>query len=136
MFSCFLFFSCNKNSQIFTVLSPSNQIKINIFDDANHINYQVFLQDSNIIDKSRLGLKFKNGDYFPKVEHLKSIENKTHKYFWELPWGETRKPIPPARNQRHAARKAAKSAGRNDLPALESGRYYAQVPHKFRTSSA
>ena len=28
-----------------------------------------------------MGLKFKNDDYFPKViEHLKSIENKTHKY--------------------------------------------------------
>ena len=93
MFFCFLFFSCNKTLQIFTVHSPNNQIKIKIFDDAKHINYQVFLQDSIIIDKSKLGLKFKNGDYFPKVKHLKSIENKTHKYSWELPWGETRKVI-------------------------------------------
>ena len=91
MFFCFLFFSCNKTLQIFSVHSPNNQIKIKIFDDAKHINYQVFLQDSIIIDKSKLGLKFKNGDYFPKVKHLKSIENKTHKYSWELPWGETRK---------------------------------------------
>ena len=82
-----MFFSCNKTPQIFTVHSPNNQIKINIFDDVKHINYQVFLQDSIIIDKSKLGLKFKNGDFFPKVKHLKSIENKTHKYFWELPWG-------------------------------------------------
>ena len=93
MFFCFLFFSCNRTPQIFTVHSPNNQIKINIFDDDKHINYQVFLQDSIIIDKSKLGLKFKNGDYFPKVEHLKFIENKTHKSSWELPWGETRKVI-------------------------------------------
>ena len=89
----FLFFSCNKTLQIFSVHSPNNQIKIKIFDDAKHINYQVFLQDSIIIDKSKLGLKFKNGDYFPKVKHLKSIENKTHKNSWELPWGESRKVI-------------------------------------------
>ena len=91
MLSCFFFFSCNKISQIFTVYSPNNQIKINIFKDEKHFKYQVFLEDSIIIDKSKLGLIFKNGDYFPKVEHLKRIEKKLYKYSWELPWGESRK---------------------------------------------
>ena len=91
MLSCFFFFSCNKISKNFTVYSPNNQIKINIFKDEKHFKYQVFLEDSIIIDKSKLGLIFKNGDYFPKVEHLKRIENKLYKYSWELPWGESRK---------------------------------------------
>ena len=91
MLFSFCFFSCSKNLQSFVVNSPNNQIKINIFEDSRYLKYQVFFEDSLIIDKSKLGFIFKNGNYFPKTEHVITIEKKSYKNIWELPWGETKK---------------------------------------------
>ena len=91
MLFSFCFFSCSKNLQSFVVNSPNNQIKINIFEDSRYLKYQVFFEDSLIIDKSKLGFIFKNGNYFPKTEHIITIEKKSYKNIWELPWGETKK---------------------------------------------
>ena len=85
------FLSCGQNIHNFAFNSPNGEIIVNIFEEENHINYNVLYKNKYVIAKSKLGLIFKNGSTFPDQRFSKSFDLDFYSSVWELPWGETRK---------------------------------------------
>tara|TARA_S200000501_G_scaffold6216_1_gene5479 strand:+ start:3041 stop:5389 length:2349 start_codon:yes stop_codon:yes gene_type:complete len=83
--------SCGQNIHNFAFNSPNGEIIVNIFEEENHINYNVLYKNKYVIAKSKLGLIFKNGSTFPDQRFSKSFDLDFYSSVWELPWGETRK---------------------------------------------
>ncbi|MCE3252168.1 MAG: adg97B, partial [Cellvibrio sp.] len=74
----------------FSQASPNGEIIFSVDDDAGVPSYSVKYRGAEVIQKSRLGLEFKDVDGF--VRDLKIIADKTSSSdsTWEQPWGEQR----------------------------------------------
>ena len=83
--------SCDHSLQNFIITSPNGEIKVNIFENEKHFNYSVLYKDKYVIQKSKLGLIFKNGKKFPDQSFSNTFQLDLHNNMWELPWGETKK---------------------------------------------
>ncbi|MDO8341874.1 MAG: glycoside hydrolase family 97 catalytic domain-containing protein [Cellvibrio sp.] len=74
----------------FSQISPNGEIIFSINDDAGVPSYSVKYRGEEVIQKSRLGLEFKDADGFARdlkiAQHVTSSSDST----WEQPWGEQR----------------------------------------------
>lgn len=82
--------SAMANAATLSVKSPDGNIQFIVNDDAGVPNYKVVYRGQEVVQKSLLGLEFKNVDGF--VRNLKIAEHTTASVdsTWEQPWGEQR----------------------------------------------
>ena len=73
-----------------SVKSPDGKIEFVVNDDAGKPNYKVVYAGQDVIQKSPLGLEFKDVDGFVRDLKIVSHQNASVDTTWEQPWGEQR----------------------------------------------
>lgn len=83
--------SCQKETQTIKASSPSGNNTVNFeLSETGHPQYWVTHNGKTIIDKSKLGFKFKNKKAFKEDYQIKNTTNLSFDEEWEMPWGEQR----------------------------------------------
>ena len=83
-------YSCEKQTEIIQLNSPSENIRIFIENNQN-ITYSVRFNDRVVINKSLLGILFKDGNKLFLDPVIINVSEKNEDEIWELPWGEVKK---------------------------------------------
>ena len=82
--------SCRNDVMSIQIGSPSENIRIFIENNQN-ITYSVRFNDKVVINKSLLGILFKDGNKLFLDPVIINVSEKNEDEIWELPWGEVKK---------------------------------------------
>jgi alpha-glucosidase len=74
----------------FSQTSPNGDIIFSVNDDAGTPSYSVKYRGEEVIQKSRLGLEFKEVDGFVRDLKIAQHKHSSSDSTWEQPWGEQR----------------------------------------------
>ena len=81
--------SCRNDVMSIQIGSPSENIRIFIENNQN-ITYSVRFNDKVVINKSLLGILFKDGNKLFLDPVIINVSEKNEDEIWELPWGEVK----------------------------------------------
>ena len=90
IYTALICFSCRNDVMSIQIGSPSENIRIFIENNQN-ITYSVRFNDRVVINKSLLGILFKDGNKLFLDPVIINVSEKNEDEIWELPWGEVKK---------------------------------------------
>jgi alpha-glucosidase len=83
----FTFTSNHLHAKTVEISSPNQQINVSISDDGTP-NYRVDFAKENVLNKSRLGLRFKQTEEFGEGFKISNVQRYQADNIWQQPWGE------------------------------------------------